>query len=99
MNHVSKRLGTRLRKLKDSLKEPITTKSGTRIQRSELAGAKGLPDSVIDKLTAYYGQNIRKFPKDGAVQDLKLLILSATITAPLLTQILPTPTVTRPSAG
>ena len=45
-------------------------KTGKRIQRSRLAGTKGLPDSVIDKLTTYYGQNIKKYLKVGSVNNL-----------------------------
>ena len=49
VNHMAKRLGTRLRRLKDSLKIPTQTKGGKTVHRSALAGKKGLPDSVIDK--------------------------------------------------
>ena len=44
VNHVSKRLGSRLRKLKESMKEPTTTKKGKSVQRSVLSAVKGLPD-------------------------------------------------------
>ena len=47
------------------------------IQRSRLAGAEGLPDSVIDELTVCYWQNIRMFPKDGSVNNFWNLILSS----------------------
>ena len=46
-------------------------------QRSRLADAMRLPDSVIDKKTTYYGQKIREFPKDSTVSDLRSLILSS----------------------
>ena len=58
------------------MKEPTVTKTRKRTQRSKLAGAKGFPGSVTDKLTAYYRQNIRKFPKKGSVNDLRNLIIS-----------------------
>ena len=57
------------------MKEPTITKIGKRIQRSRLAGAKGLRDFVTDKLTTYYLQTIKKFLKDGSVNDLSNLIL------------------------
>lgn len=59
INHVSKRLGTRLRKLKG---EDITmkkTKTGKTLKRSLLGGKNKLTDDVIDKLTSYYGQAVR----------------------------------------
>ena len=77
VNHVAKRLGTRLCRLKDSLKIPTQTKGVKTAHRSALAGKKGLPDSVIDKLASYYGQNIRKFPPTGTVEDLRNSILSS----------------------
>ena len=77
VNHVSKRLGTRLRKLKDTLKTSVVTKKGKEVQRSALAGRGDLTNASIDLLSKYYSQNIRKFPSDGNVSDLRNLILSS----------------------
>lgn len=48
VNHVKKRMGTRLRKLKDQLKEEKTTKSGRVIKRSLVGGRHQLTDKQID---------------------------------------------------
>lgn len=58
INHVAKRLGTRLRKLKQEDFTIITTKSGRKMKRSVLGGAKKLTDSVIQSLQRYYKQAI-----------------------------------------
>lgn len=61
INHVSKRLGTRLRKLKEQ------SKGG----KGKSLGGKGkLTDKVIEQLPYYYGQAIRR-NKDKSVEDLK----------------------------
>lgn len=61
INHVSKRLGARLRKLKDQSKG----------QKKKSLGGKGkLTDKVIERLPFDYGQAIRK-NKGGTVEDLK----------------------------
>lgn len=59
LNHVSKRLGTRLRGLKKKLAEPVETKSGKITMRSKLAGIGKLTDKVIDSLAYYYGTTVR----------------------------------------
>ena len=59
INHVSKRLGTRLRKLKKETSEVITTKTGKQMKRSVLGGARQLTDDIINKLSSYYGKAIR----------------------------------------
>ncbi|KAK3889782.1 hypothetical protein Pcinc_006343 [Petrolisthes cinctipes] len=63
VNHVSKRLGTRLRKLKKELSTSITTKTGKEVRRSVLGGAGQLTDKVIDTMTSYYGRAVRGDPK------------------------------------
>ena len=63
VNHVSKRLGTRLRKLKKELSMSITTKTGKEVRRSVLGGAGQLTDKVIDTMTSYYGRAVRGDPK------------------------------------
>jgi hypothetical protein len=76
VNHVSKRLGTRLRNLKKDLKRPVTTKRGKIVQRSVMGGRGGLTDANIDKLTRHYGQNIRAHPPTGTVESLRKSILA-----------------------
>lgn len=52
VGHIQKRMGTRLRKLKQS---------GTKCSDGKSVGGKGrLTDKFIDKLTAYYGNAIRQ---------------------------------------
>ena len=60
INHVSKRLGTRLRKLKAEEVVEKQTKTGKTFRRSLLGGKNKLTDFVIDKLTNYYGQAVRR---------------------------------------
>jgi hypothetical protein len=76
LNHVSKRLGTRLRNLKKDLRKPVTTKTGKIMQRSVLGGAGGMTDESIDKLTRHYGQNVRAHPPTGSAADLRTSILA-----------------------
>ena len=50
VNYVARRLGTRLRKLKQDDFTVITTKSGKKMKRSVLGGAKKLRDNVIESM-------------------------------------------------
>ena len=59
LNHVSKRLGTHLRKLNAGLKVDDTTKAGKPIRRYPLTGKDKLTDEEIDKLQSYYAKHIR----------------------------------------
>lgn len=59
INHVSKRMGTRLRKIKRENVTAVQTKKGKTIMRSQLGGANKLTDALIDKLSSYYGMAIR----------------------------------------
>ena len=59
VNHVAKRLGTRLRKLKVTEVEIKKTKTGKTMCKSFLDGKDKLTDKVIDRLTFYYGCAIR----------------------------------------
>lgn len=59
VNHVQKRMGTRLRKLKDELKEEKTTKTGKVIKRSLVGGKHQLTDAQINNFQRYYGKAIR----------------------------------------
>lgn len=59
VNHVQKRMGTRLRKLNEELKEEKTTKSGKIIRRSLVGGKHQLTDKHIQALQRYYGKAIR----------------------------------------
>lgn len=72
LNHVSKRLGTRLRNLKRDMRQPVKTKTGKSILRSRLGGQKGLTDANIDRLAKHYGQNIRSQAADGTPQSLQV---------------------------
>lgn len=65
LNHVSKRLGTRLRGLKKKLAEPVQTKSGKVTMKSKLGGIGKLTDNVINNLARYYGATVRRFVKRG----------------------------------
>lgn len=56
INHVSKRLGTQPRKLRE--KSKVTTGRGRK--RSTLGGRNKLTDKVLDKLPFYYGQAVRR---------------------------------------
>lgn len=69
LNHVGKRMGTRLRKIKQEAYEEVTTKTGKKMRRSILGGMNMLTDEVIDKLSAYYGKAIRG--KHGTVKEMQ----------------------------
>ncbi|KAK3884744.1 hypothetical protein Pcinc_011006 [Petrolisthes cinctipes] len=56
INHVSKRLGTRLRKLKKEMTTTVTSKTGKEMKKNVLGGAGQLTDNVINKLTRYFGK-------------------------------------------
>lgn len=73
VNHVSKRMGARLRKLKKEEYEVITTKTGKKMKRSLLGGADMLTDDVIYKLSSYYGKAIRDHAH-GTVQAMQRAI-------------------------
>lgn len=75
INHVSKRLGTRLRKLKAEDVEVKETKTGKTYKRSVLGGKDKLTDNTISKLTSYYGQAVRR-NIGRTVEDLRKDILS-----------------------
>ena len=61
VNHVAKRLGTRLRKLKKEYTEDrFAAGSGRTYKRSLLGGADKLTDRVIEKLSTYYTNAIRR---------------------------------------
>lgn len=59
INHVQKRMGTRLRKLKAELKEEKLTKTGRRQWRSLVGGKHQLTDNQITAFQKYYGKAIR----------------------------------------
>lgn len=73
VNHVKKRMGTRLRKLKDELKEDVVTKTGKVIKRSVLSGKHQLTDKQIDAFQNYYGKAI----KDSVGTDVTTMKLKA----------------------
>lgn len=59
INHVQKRLGTRLRKLREQEKVDTITKTGSKIRRSLLGGRNKLTDTAIDKMQSFFGKHIR----------------------------------------
>ena len=59
VNHIAKRLGTRLCLLKKTTSEEITTSTGKRRKKTVLRGKNKLTDTVIDKLGSYFGKAIR----------------------------------------
>lgn len=69
MNHVSKRMGARLRKAKQEASVPMKTKSGKTYKKSLLGGKGTLTDEVINSLQSYFGKAIRD-NVDGDVQSL-----------------------------
>lgn len=76
VNHVAKRMGTRLRQLKKDVREVQQTKKGKSVMRSRLAGRDGLTDADIDNIARHYGQTIRGFDPTGSVEDLRRRILA-----------------------
>ena len=59
VSHIAKRLGTRLRLLNKTAAEDITTSTVTRRMKTVYGGKNMLTDTVIDKLTSYFGEAIR----------------------------------------
>ena len=77
VNHVAKRMGTRLRQLKKNHRQPQKTKkSGATVMRSVYGGRTGLTDADIDRISAHYGQCIRNQQPEGTVDDLRNRILA-----------------------
>lgn len=75
INHVQKRMGTRLRKLKEELRRKKTTKTGKVIRRSLVVGKHQLTDKQIDAYQRYYGKAIRDSVSTN-VLTMKLRIMS-----------------------
>lgn len=75
INHVQKRMGTRLRKLKDELKEDKTTKAGKVIKKSLVGGKHQLTDKQINAFQSYYGKAIRD-SVGTSIMKMKLKIMS-----------------------
>jgi hypothetical protein len=76
VNHVCKRLGTRLRKLKADHFQMVETKAGRLQKRSLLGGQSKLTDPVINKLTSYFGIAIRN-NKDKTAKEMREAILAS----------------------
>lgn len=70
INHVSKRMGTRPRKLKKDASTEYTTRTGRKMRRSLLGGVHMLTDDVIDHLSRYYGKAIRN-NVGKSIEDMK----------------------------
>ena len=70
INHVAKRLGTALRKIREQVVTEKETKTG-KVRRVKVMGGKGkLTDFVIGKLQKYYGAAIRRHV-GGSLQELR----------------------------
>ena len=70
VNHVKKRMGTRLRKLK----EETVTKKGKVIKRSVVSGKHQLTDKQIDAFQRYYGKAIKdSVDTDALTMRLKVM--------------------------
>ncbi|KAK8384226.1 hypothetical protein O3P69_009164 [Scylla paramamosain] len=59
LNHVGKRLGSRLRKMKNEVATYKQTKTGKWRKQSSLGSINMLTDTVINKLQQYYSMAIR----------------------------------------
>ncbi|KAK4290786.1 hypothetical protein Pmani_036345 [Petrolisthes manimaculis] len=79
VNHVSKRLGTRLRKLKKEMMTTITTKTGKEMRRSLLSGPSQLTENTINKMTSYFGKAVRgeKDKPYTSTEDMRKSILAS----------------------
>lgn len=69
VNHVCKRMGTRLRKMKQEASVITKTKTGKTRKMSLLGGKGKLTDEIVDHLQFYYGKAIR----DNTGSDLKTM--------------------------
>ena len=75
VNHVAKRMGTRLRKLKKECTNEKVSKSGKKYRSSILGGKGKLTDNVINSLSSYYGKAIRD-NQDKDVESMRKACLS-----------------------
>lgn len=75
VNHVSKRLGTALRKLRAEAVTEKKTQTGRVIRMKDMGGKGKLTDNVITKLTQYYGIAVRR-NMNGTVENMRQDILS-----------------------
>ncbi|KAG0718304.1 hypothetical protein GWK47_052685 [Chionoecetes opilio] len=76
INHVAKRLGTRLRKFKQGDFTVITTRTGKKMKRSALGGAKKLTNNVIQMLQRYYKKAISD-NKNRSVESMRNAIMAS----------------------
>ncbi|KAK8375956.1 hypothetical protein O3P69_008586 [Scylla paramamosain] len=67
INHVQKRLGTRLRKLREQEKVDTITKTGSKIRRSLLGGRNKLTDTAIDKMQTLMKSPAMDFVKKASI--------------------------------
>lgn len=77
VNHVSKRFGSRLRKLKDTevTEVPVKSKPGKTRKKKTLGGKSKLTDKVLEMLPYYYGQAIRR-QSSSTVEELRKDIMA-----------------------
>ena len=59
VNHVTKRLTSRLNMLKQTITVPKQTKTGKTLQMSTLGGKNTLTKKNIEKMSEYFSKNIR----------------------------------------
>lgn len=76
INHVSKRLGTALRKLRTQVVTVKTTQKGAQRRMSDMGGRGKLTDFVINKLTKYYGTAVRR-QINGTVSEMRKEIMAS----------------------
>lgn len=70
INHVAKRLGTALRKLRDQVVTEKKTKTDKVRRMKDMGGRGKLTDNVIGKLQKYYGIAVRRHV-GGTVEELR----------------------------
>jgi hypothetical protein len=76
VNHVQKRLGSRLRKLKKETFIEVTNEAtGKTTKRCTIGGRGKLTDDTIERLTGYYGAGIKR-TVGTTVQEMKKACLS-----------------------
>lgn len=75
LNHVSKRLGTRLHTLKKNMRISQPTKMGKNIGWPILVSQLTLTDKNIDDLVKYYASNIYSVGPNATVHEARMAIL------------------------
>ena len=76
VNHVTKRLTSRLSMLKQTTTTPKETKTGKILQMSRLGGKNKLTQKTVECLTQYFGNNIRQ-NKGKTVETMRKCIFAS----------------------